>query len=139
MKIGLKGFSPKVYRRLGGNLDAVLETIQAVYGMGIWLELVTLLIPDYNESDEELSKIAEFIARISKDIPWHVTAFHSDCKMSDRKRIPVEILLRSYKHGKNAGLSFVYAGNLPSKVQNTENTYCPNYQNLILGGWIKSS
>ena len=52
MKIDLKSFSPKEYRRLGGNLDAVLETIQAVYGMGIWLELVTLLIPDYNESDE---------------------------------------------------------------------------------------
>jgi len=84
-------------------------------------------------------KIAEFIARISKDIPWHVTAFHSDCKMSDRKRIPVEILLRSYKHGKNAGLSFVYAGNLPGKVQNTENIYCPDCQNLILGRLIKSS
>ena len=69
MKIDLKSFSPKVYRRLGGNLDVVLETIQAVYGMEIWLELVTLLIRDYNESDEELSKIAEFIARISKDIP----------------------------------------------------------------------
>ena len=52
MKIDLKIFSPKVYRRLGGNLDVVLETIQAVYGMEIWLELVTLLIPDYNESDE---------------------------------------------------------------------------------------
>ena len=139
MKIGLKSFSPKVYRRLGGNLDAVLETIQAVYGMEIWLELVTLLIPDYNESDEELSKIAEFIAGISKDTPWHVTAFHPDCKMADRKRTPVEILLRAYQHGKNAGLSFVYAGNLPGKVQNTENTYCPDCQNLILGRWIKSS
>ena len=76
MKIDLKSFSPKVYRRLGGNLDALLETIQTVYGMGIWLELVTLLIPDFNEPDEELPKIAVFIARISKDIPWHITAFH---------------------------------------------------------------
>jgi pyruvate formate lyase activating enzyme len=139
MKIDLKSFSPKVYRRLGGNLDAVLETIQAVYGMEIWLELVTLLIRDYNESDEELSIIAEFIARISKDISWHVTAFHSDCKMDDRKRTLVEILLRAYQHGKNAGLSFVYTGNLPGKVQNTENTYCPDCQNLTLGHCIKSS
>ena len=139
MKIDLKGFSPEVYRRLGGNLDAVLETIQAAYGMGICLELVTLLIPDFNEPDEELSKIAVFIARISKDIPWRVAAFHPDCKMADRKRTPVEILLRAYQHGKNAGLSFVYAGNLPGKVQNTENTYCPDCQNLILGRWIKSS
>ena len=107
--------------------------------MGICLELVTLLILDYNESDEELSKIAVFIARISKDIPCRVAAFHPDCKMADRKRTPVEILLRAYQHGKNAGLSFVYAGNLPGKVQNTENTYCPDCQNLILGRWIKSS
>ena len=57
MKIDLKSFSPKVYRRFGGNLDAVLETIKAVHGMGICLELITLLISDYNESDEELSKI----------------------------------------------------------------------------------
>jgi pyruvate formate lyase activating enzyme len=69
MKIGLKSFSPKVYHRLGVNLDAVLKTIQAVYGMGIWLILVTLLIRDYNDSDEVLSKITEFIAGISKDIP----------------------------------------------------------------------
>ena len=96
MKIDLKIFSPKVYRRFGVNLNAELETIQAVYGMGICLELVTLLILDYNESDEELSKIAVFIARISKDIPWHVTAFHPDCKMADQKRTPVEILLRAY-------------------------------------------
>ena len=139
MKIDLKSFSPKVYRRFGGNLNAELETIQAVYGMGICLELVILLISDYNESDEELSKIAEFIAGISKDILWHVTAFHSDCKMADRKRTPVETLLRAYQHGKIAGLSFFYPGNLPDKVQNTENTYCPDCQNLILGRWIKSS
>ena len=107
--------------------------------MGIWLELITLLIPDCNESDEELSKIAEFIAGISKDIPWHVTAFHPDCKMADRKRTPMEILLRAYQHEKNAGLSFVYAGNLRGKVQNTENIYCPDCQNLKLGRWIKSS
>ena len=132
MKIDLKNFSPKEYRRLGGNLDAVLETIHTVHKMGIWLELVTLLIPDYNDSDEELSKIAEFIAGVSKDIPWHVTAFHPDYKMTDRKRTPVETLLRAYQHGKNAGLSFVYAGNLPGKVQNTENTYCPHCQQLLI-------
>ncbi|HIJ50813.1 MAG TPA: hypothetical protein HPP54_07175 [Nitrospinae bacterium] len=107
--------------------------------MGIWQELVTLLIPDYNDSDEELSKIAEFIAGVSKDIPWHVTAFHPDYKMTDRKRTPVETLLRAYQHGKNAGLSFIYAGNLPGKVKNTENTYCPHCQKPIPSRWIKSS
>jgi pyruvate formate lyase activating enzyme len=132
MKIDLKSFSQKEYRRLGGNLDAVLETIKTVHEMGIWLELVTLLIPDYNDSDQEISSIAEFIAKISKDIPWHVTAFHPDYKMTDRERTPVETLLRAYQHGKNAGISFVYAGNLPGRVQNTESTFCPGCNALLI-------
>lgn len=131
-KIDLKSFSEKEYRRLGGNLSAVLETIQAVYGMGIWLELVSLLIPDYNDSDEELAKMAEFISGISPTIPWHVTAFHPDYKMQDRGRTPVNTLLRATQHGKEAGLQFVYAGNIPGQVSNTENTYCPKCQHLLV-------
>ena len=131
-KIDLKSFSEKEYRRLGGNLSAVLETIQAVHDMGIWLELVSLLIPGYNDSDNELVEMAEFIAGVSSTIPWHVTAFHPDYKMQDRGRTPVDTLLRATRHGKKAGLQFVYSGNLPGQVQNTENTYCPNCQHLLV-------
>ena len=131
-KIDLKSFSEKEYRRLGGNLSAVLETIRTVYDMGIWLELVSLLIPDYNDSDEELSQMAEFISSISPAIPWHVTAFHPDYKMQDRGRTPVETLLRATRHGKEAGLQFVYSGNLPGQVKNNENTYCPGCQHLLV-------
>jgi pyruvate formate lyase activating enzyme len=129
LKIDLKSFSYKEYRRLGGNLDAVLETIQTVHEMGISLELVTLLIPGYNDSDAELSKIAEFIAGVSKDIPWHVTSFDPDYNMIEQKRTPVKNLLRGYQHVKNPGLNFVYAGNLPGKVQDTENTFCVHIAN----------
>ena len=132
MKIDLKSYSKKEYRRLGGNLDAVLKTIQTIHEMGIWLELVTLLIPNYNDSDKELTDIANFIAGISKDIPWHVTAFHPDYKMTDRERTPAEILLRAYSHGKKAGLSFVYGGNLPGKVNKTESTYCSKCNALVI-------
>ncbi|MBC8284280.1 MAG: AmmeMemoRadiSam system radical SAM enzyme [Nitrospinae bacterium] len=132
VKIDLKCFSQKEYRKLGGNLDAVLQTIQTIHEMGIWLELVTLLIPDYNDSDKEMSDIANFIAGISKDIPWHITAFHPDYKMMDRDRTPAETLLRAYDHGKKAGLSFVYAGNLPGKVNNTESTFCPDCKELVI-------
>ncbi len=131
-KIDLKSFSEKEYRRLGGNLSAVLETIQAVYDMGIWLELVTLLIPGYNDSDKEMADIAEFIAGVSPTIPWHVTAYHPDYKMRDRERTPVATLLRATQHGKKAGLQFVYSGNLPGQVKNTENTYCPHCQELLV-------
>ena len=130
--IDLKSFSEKEYRRLGGSLSAVLETIQTVHAMGIWLELVTLLVPDYNDSDSELAEVAEFIAGVSPTIPWHVTAFHPDYKMRDRGRTPVDTLLRASQHGKKAGLQFVYAGNLPGQVENTENTYCPRCQQLVV-------
>ena len=132
MKIDLKSYSKKEYRRLGGDRNAVLKTIQTIHEMGIWLELVTLLIPNYNDSDKELTDIANFIAGISKDIPWHVTAFHPDYKMTDRERTPAEMLLRAYSHGKKAGLSFVYVGNLPGKVNNTESTYCSKCNALII-------
>ena len=131
-KIDLKSFSEREYRRLGGNLSAVLETIRTVHDMGIWLELVSLLILDYNDSDEELAEMAEFISGISPTIPWHVTAFHPDYKMRDRGRTPVDTLLRATGRGKEAGLQFVYSGNLPGQVKNAENTYCPHCQHLLV-------
>ncbi|MBT5029135.1 MAG: AmmeMemoRadiSam system radical SAM enzyme [Nitrospinaceae bacterium] len=132
IKIDLKSFSEKEYHRLGGNLSAVLETIQSVQARGIWLELVTLLIPGYNDSDSEISAMAEFIASVAPSIPWHVTAFHPNYKMKDRERTPAATLLRAVRHGKKAGLQFVYSGNLPGQVDNNENTYCPNCQYLLV-------
>ncbi|PIQ97264.1 MAG: AmmeMemoRadiSam system radical SAM enzyme [Nitrospinae bacterium CG11_big_fil_rev_8_21_14_0_20_56_8] len=124
-KIDLKSFSEKNYRRLGGNLPAVLDTIRRVYEVGFWTEIVTLVVPQYNDSDAELRQMAEFIASVSVDIPWHVTAFHPDYKMNDRTRTPPATLLRARETGKRAGLRFVYSGNLPGQLENTENTYCP--------------
>ncbi len=92
--------------------------------MGVWLEIVTLLIPGFNDSDDELRRLAEFLASISPDIPWHVTAFHKDYKMSDPADTTPEDLMRAAEIGKNAGLHFVYAGNLPGKVGALENTRC---------------
>ncbi len=131
-KIDLKTFSDKNYRKLGGNLTAVLDTVGRVFSAGIWTEIVTLVIPDYNDSDKELTNIAEFIASISLDIPWHVTAFHPDYKMQDRGRTPVTTLLRAREHGKQAGLKFVYSGNVPGQAENAENTYCPECDKALV-------
>ena len=131
-KIDLKTFSDKNYRKLGGNLTAVLDTVGRVFSAGMWTEIVTLVIPDYNDSDKELTNIAEFIASISLDIPWHVTAFHPDYKMQDRGRTPVTTLLRAREHGKQAGLKFVYSGNVPGQVENAENTYCPECDKALV-------
>jgi pyruvate formate lyase activating enzyme len=131
-KIDLKTFSDKNYRKLGGNLNAVLDTVDRIFSAGIWTEIVTLVIPNYNDSNEELTSIAEFIASISKDIPWHVTAFHPDYKMKDRETTPATTLLRARRLGKQAGLKFVYSGNSPGKVENSENTYCPECDELLV-------
>ncbi len=124
-KVDLKGFTEKGYRSLGGRLQKVLDTIGRLYGMGFWLEIVTLVVPNFNNSDAELRDIARFLAGISRDIPWHVTAFHADYKMTDRHDTTVEDIIRAGEIGKEEGLRYVYAGNRPGRVGNWENTVCP--------------
>jgi pyruvate formate lyase activating enzyme len=81
-KVDLKSFDDRRYRELGGRLQPILDTIRALHKMDIWLEIVTLLIPGFNDSDDELKRLTEFVASVSVDIPWHVTAFHEDYKMT---------------------------------------------------------
>jgi len=131
-KVDLKSFRDANYRALGGQLKIVLETIGRLKGMGFWLEIVTLVIPGWNDSNEELRDIAQFLVSISRDIPWHVTAFHKDYRMTDPDNTPVETLLRAASIGKQAGLQFVYAGNLPGRVNGWEDTRCPGCGALLI-------
>jgi pyruvate formate lyase activating enzyme len=124
-KVDLKGFRDRPYRDLGGTLERVVWTIRALHEKGFWVEVVTLLVPGFNDSAEELRDIARFLVSVSRDIPWHVTAFHPDYKMDDREPTSVRSLLRSAEIGVEEGLRFVYAGNLPGAVRSWENTYCP--------------
>ncbi|MDW8226464.1 MAG: AmmeMemoRadiSam system radical SAM enzyme, partial [Anaerolineales bacterium] len=125
MKIDLKSMQDKNYRRLGGVLKHVLDTIRRVHEMGLWLEVVTLVVPGFNDSNEELWDIARFLLSVSPDIPWHVTAFHSDYHMQETPNTPAGTLLRAAEIGREAGLRYVYAGNLPGRVGEYETTYCP--------------
>ncbi len=131
-KVDLKSMSQKNYQYLGGRLENVLETIKMAYERGFWVEIVTLLVPGWNTSDDELRAAAEFIASVSPDIPWHVTAFHKDYKMQEPDNTTPDILMRAAEIGKEAGLHYVYAGNLPGQVGDLENTYCPNCRTLLI-------
>jgi pyruvate formate lyase activating enzyme len=124
-KVDLKGFRDRSYRDLGGTLERVLETIRALHDQGFWLEVVTLVVPGFNDSPEELRDIARFLVGVSADIPWHVTAFHQDYKMTKASNTVAAGLLRAAEIGAAEGLHFVYAGNLPGAVRNWENTCCP--------------
>ncbi|MEW5718422.1 MAG: AmmeMemoRadiSam system radical SAM enzyme [Chloroflexota bacterium] len=131
-KIDLKTMQDKQYRQLGTALKNVLDAINLAREMGFWIEIVTLVIPGFNDSNEELMDAARFIRSVSPDIPWHVTAFHPDYKMTDADFTPASTLLRAAEIGQEAGLRYVYAGNLPGSVKNYENTYCPKCNTVLV-------
>jgi len=131
-KVDLKSFDDHRYRKLGGRLQPILDTIRSIHEMGMWLEIVTLLVPGFNDSQEELTQLTEFISSVSPDIPWHVTAFHKDYKMTDPNDTTPGDLLRAVEIGKKGGLNYIYAGNLPGRAGNWENTYCPDCREILV-------
>ena len=132
-KIDLKTMQDRHYRQLGGVLERVLESIQRAYSLGLWVEVVTLVVPGFNDSTQELMDAARFIASVSQDIPWHITAFHPDYKMTDPMPTSVRTLIRGAEIGQEAGLNYVYAGNIPGRVGEYESTYCPHCRSKVIG------
>jgi pyruvate formate lyase activating enzyme len=131
-KADLKSFDDRRYRELGGRLQPVLDSIAQIHAMGFWLEIVTLIVPGFNDSQTELEALTGFVAGVSPDIPWHVSAFHPGYKMTGPRNTPVETLERAVLIGRAAGLHYVYAGNLPGRVGDLENTICPGCGALLV-------
>jgi pyruvate formate lyase activating enzyme len=131
-KVDLKSFDDRHYRQLGGRLQPILDTIRTLHRTGIWLEIVTLLIPGFNDSDDELRQLTAFLASVSPGIPWHVTAFHQDYKMTSPADTGSADLLRAAAIGRDAGLRYIYAGNLPGQVDGLEDTHCAHCGELLI-------
>jgi len=133
-KVDLKSFDERHYHELGGRIGPILDSIRRIHAMGLWLEIVTLLIPNFNDSDDELRKLTDFVASVSPDIPWHVTAFHTDYKMQGdgQRDTTVEDLLRAAEIGRDAGLRYIYAGNLPGMVEEWEDTRCSQCHSTLI-------
>ena len=112
-KVDLKSFDDHHYRELGGRLQPILDTITWLHRAGVWVEIVTLLVPGFNDSEAELRGLTQFLAGVSPDIPWHVTAFHQDYKMTDPANTTPAMLVRAARIGRDAGLRFVYARQPP--------------------------
>ena len=123
-KVDLKSFDDRHYRELGGRLQPILDTIRRLYAMDFWLEIVTLLIPGFNDARDEIERLTSFVAGVSPDIPWHVTAFHGDYKMTGPQNTTADMLLEAAAIGRANGLRYVYAGNLPGAVRDLEDTRC---------------
>jgi pyruvate formate lyase activating enzyme len=131
-KVDLKCLDDRHYRQLGGRLQPILDSLRRIYEMGFWLEVVTLVVPGFNDSDEELQGIAGYLAGISRDIPWHVTAFRPAYRMEGPPATQPATLVRAADIGSQAGLRYVYAGNLPGQVGDLENTRCPKCRRLLV-------
>ena len=130
--IDLKGYTEKFYREIvGARLSGVLDCIREYKSLGIWIELTTLVIPGLNDSDEELTSIARFIAdELGVETPWHVSRFHPTYRLTDRPITPVATLRRARRIGIEAGLRYVYEGNVPG--EGGENTYCPGCREPLI-------
>lgn len=131
VNIDLKSFSDEFYMRTcGARLKPVLESIKFFNAARVWTEVTTLIVPGQNDSKRELREIADFLAGVNKNIPWHISAFHGDYKMKGHKSTPMNKLLEAYDIGKKAGLNYVYVGNVHAGKYG--NTNCPNCHELLI-------
>jgi pyruvate formate lyase activating enzyme len=132
-KVDLKAFNDKAYRQLGGVLDNVTQTIRMLKERGFWVEIVTLLVPGFNDNPDDLKAMAEFLAKIDPLMPWHITAFHPDYKMTDGfRQTTSEDLMKIVEFGEQAGMKYLYPGNLPGMVGEYENTRCHHCQAAVI-------
>ena len=132
INIDLKAFSDDFYQRIcKARLAPVLENIRLLHGLGIWVEVTTLIIPGLNDGEDELRDIARFLASVSVDLPWHVSAFRPAYKLTDRASTPAATLHRAREIGQSEGLRYVYEGNVFSP--GGEDTLCPGCGTLLVG------
>ncbi len=131
-KIDLKSMRDRSYRALGGTLETVLNTIRWTWERHFWVEVVTLVVPGFNDDAEELREAARYLVSISPDIPWHLTAFFPDYQMADRGPTPAETLVRAAEAGREEGLKFVYVGNLPRAPEQFTHTRCPHCASVLI-------
>lgn len=111
--IDLKSFREEFYlKTCGAKLQPVLNSIKKLSAAGVWIEITTLVIPGANDSEEELKNIAEFIVSVDKNIPWHLSAFHPDYKITDRGQTELKTLERAKEIGHQVGLKYIYLGNI---------------------------
>jgi pyruvate formate lyase activating enzyme len=133
--VDLKAFRDETYKKVcGARLQPVLDSLKRMRELGVWVEVTTLVVPDLNDSDDELRDIAQFVAlELGVEVPWHVSRFHPDYKMYDRGPTPAATMRRAYDLGREAGLRYVYVGNMPDA--RLEDTFCTNCGQTVIERW----
>lgn len=129
INVDLKGDSQFYKKICGAELEPVKDNILLFWRRGVWTEVTTLVIPGYNDSDQQLQEIALFLTEISPDIPWHVSAFYPTYKLNDARPTDAATLRRAVEVGRGAGLRYVYAGNISGE---SDNTICPSCGEILV-------
>ena len=123
--VDLKAFRDETYKKVcGARLEPVLETIRAMKGDDIWVEVTTLVVPGLNDGPAELGDIARFIASVDPDIPWHISRFHPDFEYTQAPATPVATLRAAAETGRREGLRYIYVGNVPGGSEDTSCRTC---------------
>ncbi len=128
----LKAFTNEFYNAIAGvpDFSPVLNTMKTLKKAGVWLEVTNLLIPGYNDNEQDIKNLIEWVSEeLGKDTPLHFTAFYPQYKLKEVKPTPINTLLIAHKYGKKK-LSFVYAGNIHTEKEG--NTYCPECDSLLI-------
>ncbi len=128
--IDLKG-DDEFYRKIcGARLQPVLDTIKLMKELGVWVEITTLIIPSYNDSEKVINGIIDFILSVDPAIPWHVSQFYPTYQLVDQPRTPISTLRWARDLGMKRGIKYVYTGNVPG--EGGESTYCPKCGGLLI-------
>ncbi len=129
--VDLKAYSADFYStQCGAHLKPVIKTIEGMKKRGIWIEVTTLLIPGLNDDPQELRQLAAFLAALDPGIPWHISRFHPTYRLTDRPSTPIKTLHMAREIGQEAGLHYVYTGNVPG--DDGENTYCHQCKGMLI-------
>lgn len=132
--VDVKSFTENFYKKVcGARLAPVLESVEYMRTLGIWVEITTLVIPTLNDSEDEMRNIANWIYKTDKSMPWHISAFHPAYKLTDLPRTPASTIERARDIGLEAGLRYVYTGNIPGIKG--ESTYCYNCKKILIERW----
>ena len=124
-RVDLKGYDDQQYRTLGGRLATVWESIRTARRLGFWVEVVTLVVPGFNDDPQGLRQLAAGLAAVDTDLPWHLNAFVPRYRMRDRPRTAAAVLVSAAGSAYAKGMRYVYVGNVPDRVPELSHTRCP--------------
>lgn len=133
--VDLKAFTDEFYKtQCGARLEPVKATLRKMKSLGVWVEVTTLIIPGLNDDPEELRHLAGFLVdELGPETPWHISRFHPTYRLTDRPPTPVVTLRKAREIGMQAGLYYVYTGNVPG--EDGENTICPHCGTKLIERW----